>query len=76
MDFRETGTHSKTCDGCHMLSFESGRDIFIGIRVDDFQDFLFIFTSPVDICCILVIVYHVCEFEHLSLFVDKMNIPP
>ena len=32
--------------------------------------------SPVDIGCILVVVYWLCEFEHLSLIVDEMNIPP
>ena len=29
-----------------------------------------------DIDCILVVIYRLCEFEHLSLIVDEMNIPP
>ena len=34
------------------------------------------FMSLVDIGCILVIVYFVSESELLSLFVNKINIPP
>ena len=26
-EFRETGSHSKTCDDCHVPTSESGRDI-------------------------------------------------
>ena len=59
-----------------MSTFGSGHDNFISIRVVEFQTFPFIFTSPMDIGCIFLIVYHVYESEHLSPFVDKMNIPP
>ena len=74
--FREIGTHSRTCNGCHVSTFGSGRDNFFGIRVVDFLNFYSVFTSLIDIGCIPVIVYYICEFEYLSLFVDKMNIPP
>ena len=30
--FWEIGTHSRTCEGCHMSTFGSGHDKFIGIK--------------------------------------------
>ena len=73
--FWKIETLSRTRDDCHVSTFVLGYDNFIGIRAFDFQNFSFIFRSLVDIGRILIIVYHVSEFKHLSPFVDKMNIP-
>ena len=60
--FRETRTHSKTRGDCHMSTFRSGRDNFIGITAIDFVNSFTIFTNSVDIC------HFLCQ---LSRFVDK-----
>ena len=49
--FRETGTYSRTHDGCHVSTFGSGHDNFISIRANGFQNLHSIFTSLVDIGC-------------------------
>ena len=56
--FRETRTHSRTCDN---------RDNFIDIRVVSFLNSFSVFMSPMDIDYILVIVHHVYESEYLFL---------
>ena len=38
-----------------------GRDNFIGIKTDDFQNFPFIFTSPMEIDCIIIPISYVSE---------------
>ena len=53
--FWETGVHSRTHDGCHVSTFGSGRDNFIGIRTVAFLNPHFVFTSPVDIGCISLV---------------------
>ena len=60
--FRETETNPRTRGSCHMSIFGSGCDNFIGIRVVDFLNFHSIFTSPMDINCIFVVVYRLCKF--------------
>ena len=74
--FWETETHLRTRGCCHVSTFGSRRDNFIGIKVINFLNHLFVFISLVDIGCVPIIVYLICETEQLSLFVDKMNIPP
>ena len=61
-------THSRTRSGCHISTFGLGRDNFIGIRVVSFLNPLFIFTSPIDIGCILINVYLIRETEQLFFF--------
>ena len=53
--FRETGTHSRTRHSFYVSTIGSRRDNFIGIRAIDFLNPHSIFTSLVDIGCLLVI---------------------
>ena len=57
-----------------MSTSELGCNNFIDIRPIDFLSPHSVFTSLMDIGCIPVVVYRLCEFEHLSLIVDEMNI--
>ena len=66
-EFWETKTHSGTRGGCHVLTFGSEHDNFIGIRTVDFLNHPSIFTSLMNIDYIPVIVYRVYESEYLSL---------
>ena len=70
-EFREIGTHSRTRDGCQVSTFGSECDNFIGIKVVDFLNFLSIFTSPVDIDCIPVIVYLIFGIKYMSFMKTK-----
>ena len=56
-----------------IATFGSGCDNFISIRAINFFKPSFHFYN---IGCISISVYLICETEYLSLFVDKMNIPP
>ena len=47
--FQEIEAHLRIHDDYHMSTFGLGRDNFIGIRVDSFQNLPSIFTSSVDI---------------------------
>ena len=76
VSFREIETHSRTHDDCHVSTFGAGCDNFIGIRTINFLNLPSIFTNPVDIGCILVFVYVVSKSKQLSLFEDKITIPP
>ena len=74
--FPETETHSRTHCYCHVSTFGSGRDNFIDIRAVGFLNSHSIFMSLMDIDCIPIVVYRLCEFAHLSLLVDEMNSSP
>ena len=52
--FQKIGSHSRTHDGCHVSTSRSRHDNFIGISSVDFLNPRFIFTSPVDIGCVLI----------------------
>ena len=71
--FWEIETHSRTRDGCHVSTLWSGRDNFIGIRVDGFQNLYFIFTSPVDIGLLFFISCIICLWIWTSISFYKQN---
>ena len=55
--------------------FGSGRDNFIGIRTVSFQNSHVIFLSPVDICCLPVLVLFIAE-ANICLLRRQVDIPP
>ena len=63
--FQKTKTHSRTRNDCHVSTLRSRRDNFIGIRIVNFLNSFSIFTSLVDIGCILVVTYLIYETEQL-----------
>ena len=71
IDFWETGIHSRTHSGCHMLTFGSVRDNFISIKAITFLHPHSIFMSLMDICHTLVTIYIIYEIEQWFHFVDN-----